>query len=69
MEDYVKRLIDEEEKLFEKMDKLSKFLNTDIFKKLEKGKQQLLQRQYEIMVQYDEILIERISLEIKENTN
>lgn len=69
MEDYVKRLINEEKELFEKMDKLSKFLDTDIFKKLEKCKQQLLQRQYEIMVQYDEILIERISLEIKENTN
>ena len=47
----------------DKIDKLNKFFDTDIFKSLSKQKQTLLQAQFSAMLTYSQILIERIRIE------
>ena len=47
----------------DKIDKLNKFFDTDIFKSLSKQKQTLLQAQFSAMLAYSQILIERIRVE------
>ena len=57
------RLVDEHSELSDKIAKLSKFIqNEDTFKSLNPKHQELLKRQLEVMLEYQQILIERIKL-------
>lgn len=56
------RVVDELADLSEKLDKLTAFFNTEIFKGMRLAERSLLLRQYSAMFQYVEILKERISL-------
>lgn len=60
MEDWKKRVIEEEKELNEKIVKLSNFGNTDTFKNLDITDKFLLERQYQVMKDYDSILKSRI---------
>ncbi len=60
MEDYQLRVIEEEKQLKIKMDKLSSFIKSDDFNKLDLADCCLLRKQYGIMSDYDNILQQRI---------
>lgn len=64
MEDWKKTVIEEEKELNERIVKFSSFFNTDTFKNLDTTHKFLLERQYQVMKDYDSILkfrIERFS--------
>ena len=57
------RLVNEHSELSEKIEKLSKFIqDSDTFKTLNETNQSLLERQLNVMLDYQQILIERIKL-------
>ena len=56
------RVVDELADLSEKLDKLTAFFKTEIFKGMRLAERSLLLRQHNAMFQYVEILKERISL-------
>lgn len=64
MQPHVERMVTEREELSEKVTKLEEFiLHNPVYGNLPECKQVLLQKQFEAMVTYEEILTERISLE------
>ncbi len=64
MQPHVERMIAEREELSDKVTKLEEFiLHNSFYAGLPECKQILLQKQFEAMVTYEEILTERISLE------
>lgn len=62
MQEFLKRLIEENDALFEKTIKLNEFIKTDIFLKLSDANQYLLRKQLEVMREYSNILETRIEL-------
>jgi hypothetical protein len=68
MEDYQQRVIKEKEELDEKLEKLHKFIMSDIFNKIQTEQKGLLIRQRRVMDEYSAILKERIEL-FKSNEN
>lgn len=60
MQDFQQRVIDERQSLVEKIEKLSPFMEGDIFRNLPADEQERLQRQLGIMNQYAGVLGERI---------
>jgi len=54
------RVIDERTELIEKTTNLSEFIETDLFKSLVADEQERLKRQYAIMMDYCQVLTERI---------
>lgn len=57
------RLTEEHSELNEKIKKLSAFIqDSDVFKSLNSQHQELLKRQLNVMLDYQQILIERIKL-------
>jgi hypothetical protein len=60
MLDFQLRVIDERAGLCEKIDRLGPFIGSDIYDTLPDEEQKRLQRQLEIMHQYEEVLQERI---------
>lgn len=65
MNSFKERLTVEKIELKEKIDKLSAFLGSDNFKSIDKRQQGLLRQQLTVMLQYLEILQDRIDLLIK----
>lgn len=66
MSTFIDRLISERHELRDKLYKLSTFLDSHLFKSLPDVQRELLTRQYKVMVEYEEILKERIySLGVK----
>ena len=63
IETFLDRLEVELTELSNKLDKLNKFFDTDIFKSLPKQKKALLQIQFRAMFAYSQILVERIRVE------
>ena len=61
MSTFKDRLVEEHSALYEKIEKLSVFIKENkIFNDLSDKQQKLLKRQYEVMLEYHQILIERI---------
>ena len=54
------RVVDEKMELDTKLNKLGEFLETEIFKNLQKEDKELLKEQYDIMFNYSSILNRRI---------
>lgn len=64
MSSHIERMVQEREELSEKVNKLEDFiLNNSMFKDLPECKRVLMEKQFELMVGYEEVLTERISLE------
>ena len=57
------RLHIELSELTERLDKLSNFINSDMFKEISVGKQMLMKEQSVVMAEYCNLLKKRISLE------
>ena len=67
MNDYLNRMIKENDQLLEKISKLQAFIETNnTFKTLSVRKQDLLRQQYYAMQNYCFILMERIDIEQSE---
>jgi len=62
MSDFKSRLLTEQSELNEKVKKLKSFLEGSNFKSIDERQQKLLEKQYDLMHEYNEILLERISL-------
>lgn len=62
MSTFLERLKEEELELAAKAIKLQEFLYTDDFEELSEGNQYLLERQFEVMTEYVNILGTRIEL-------
>ena len=62
MKDYVKRLLEEKNEVSERLQKLKKFLSVEKIKK-KKKQRELLEKQANIMSEYESVLHERILLE------
>ena len=62
MEAFVERMIDEQKKLEEKIDKIFIFIHSKTYKNLSEENQILLDLQYLFMVSYNNILIRRIKI-------
>jgi len=60
---YVGRMVNECEELKDKIEKLNMFFSTPIFKGLPDRKKVLMESQYSLMIEYVEVLEERIKLE------
>ena len=61
MSTFKDRLVEERSALYEKIEKLSVFIKENkIFNDLSDKQQKLLKRQLEVMLEYHQILIERI---------
>lgn len=61
MSTFKDRLVEEHSSLYEKIEKLSIFIKENkIFNDLSDKQQKLLKRQLEVMLEYHQILIERI---------
>lgn len=65
MEDFVKRMIVEKEELKERIDKLNKFMNTEVYERLSDYESELLNNQLATMEEYLKLLSCRIGLYIK----
>lgn len=61
--DFLKRMIDEEKELFEKVDKLIEFKKTEKFNNLGETQKELLEEQLYYMLRYNHILKKRIEYE------
>ena len=61
MEEYQKRVIDERDELKRKVDKLYAFLGSSIYQGLNSADRRRLDRQHDVMSEYEEILSERIA--------
>lgn len=61
MTPHQQRVVDEKNALDEKLIKLSAFVRTDTFTALEAEDKQLLRRQREVMLDYSDILGDRIA--------
>lgn len=62
MSTFLERLKEEELELAAKAIKLQEFLYTDDFEELSDGNQYLLERQFEVMTEYINILVTRIEI-------
>lgn len=62
MQPHQQRVIDEKNELSDKIYKLSSFRTTDMFKSLSEKEQALLTVQLNTMIEYENILEERIQL-------
>ena len=62
MKDYVKRLLEEKNEVSERLQKLRKFLSVEKIPLAEKQRE-LLEKQADIMGEYESVLHERILLE------
>lgn len=62
MQPHQQRVIDEKNELSDKIYKLSSFRTTDMFKSLSEKEQDLLTVQLNTMIEYENILEERIQL-------
>jgi hypothetical protein len=60
---YIARMVNEREELSDKAEKLNKFFSSSIFNGLPDNKKELMERQYKLMVEYVEVLDERVKLE------
>ncbi len=60
MQEYQQRVIDEQEELCTKADKLGSFMETAAFRALDNKQRHLLSRQINAMSEYSTILAERI---------
>ena len=60
MTPYQQRVVAEREDLVDKLDKLSEFLKGDVYRSLPADERERLARQYNIMVSYSNVLVERI---------
>ena len=60
MTTFIDRLIAERHELRDKIYKLSTFLDSDMFKSLSDIQRGLLERQEQVMIEYEEILKERL---------
>ena len=65
MEDFVKRMIIEKEELKERIDKLNKFMNTEVYGGLSDYESELLNNQLATMEEYLKLLSCSIGLYIK----
>lgn len=61
LKDYQQRVVDEHKDLVEKITKLSAFLGTEKFTTLSAEDQNILLRQYTVMISYRDVLALRIS--------
>jgi len=61
MQPHQQRVVDEYNELFEKTTKLGLFFGTKIFTGLDAAEQDRLDRQWQLMQQYGQVLSERIS--------
>lgn len=62
MTTFEERLISEQYELQEKISKLSTFIKSDGFSKIDLEQAELLKKQLPVMISYDEILIYRLEL-------
>jgi hypothetical protein len=60
MSDFLWRLLDEQEELLEKFDKLHSFIASDNFKSVSEKQQRLLKKQLKHMNAYNNTLLERL---------
>lgn len=60
MKDFQKRVVEERDDLKGKMERLGKFLNSDIYAGLPEGERVRLRHQLQVMGMYHDILCERI---------
>ena len=60
MQAFQQRVVDERNELTSKLDKLTEFLKSEIFKALPTDEQTRLQKQHAVMNEYANILAERI---------
>ena len=56
------RLVDEASALYEKIGKLALFLQSEDFNGLSSENQELLNRQYHLMLEYHQVLLQRIKI-------
>lgn len=56
------RLVDEASALYEKIVKLALFLKSEDFNGLSSKNQELLKKQYELMLEYHQVLLQRIKI-------
>ncbi len=56
------RLVNEASELYEKIGKLALFLQSKDFDGLSSENQELLKRQYELMIEYHQVLLQRIKI-------
>ena len=63
MEPYQQRLVEEQVQLAQRINKLKRFIYSQIFKELPQAKRDLLGEQLSLMVAYLKILDQRIELE------
>jgi hypothetical protein len=61
MQPYQQRVVDEQEDLDSKRDRLRAFFGTDLYRELDPAEQSRLNRQLEAMTLYSNILAERIA--------
>ena len=61
MQDFQQRVIDEKKALDEKMNKLDAFLDAENRMTISEEEEERLKKQYNIMIDYSEILAERIA--------
>ena len=60
MQPYQERVVEEAEQLLDKIEKLQKFIPTDTFSLLPKDEKERLHAQVAVMIDYHNILCERI---------
>lgn len=56
------RLVNEASELYVKISKLALFLQSEDFNGLSSENQELLKRQYELMIEYHQVLLQRIKI-------
>ncbi len=59
---YIERLEQEQRELEHKTEKLSEFIGSSTYNELSEYEQRLLKKQFEHMVNYDRILLKRLSI-------
>ena len=66
MKNYVERMVVELNELSDRVEKLTKFFHTETFMGLPSKKRELMERQFKAMVEYKEVLAERLEIEKSE---
>jgi hypothetical protein len=56
------RLVNEASELYQKIQKLALFLQSEDFKGLSNENQELLRKQYQLMLEYHQVLLQRIKI-------
>ena len=61
LQPHQQRVVEERTELIEKITKLHAFFNTEIFDSLQEKDQNLLEKQVQLMMNYSDVLLERIN--------